>query len=286
MQDEGIVYLVGAGPGDPDLITVRGLRCLRRADVVVYDRLANPALLDEAPPWAELIFAGKAPGNHALSQEQINALLVERAQGGQVVVRLKGGDPFVFGRGGEEALACAAAGVAWEVVPGISSAIGVPARAGIPVTHRGVASSFAVVSAHGCGDHDTTDWHALASVETLVVLMGVERLGYVVARLREQGRAASTPVAIIERGTLPDERVLVGTLDSIVGQARTAAVRSPATIVIGEVVSGSRGASRRRALGRGGPPLARCAPLVAMGSVLLRFCAPPPPRLCNLPKRG
>lgn len=237
MASEGIVYLVGAGPGDPELITVRGLRCLQRSDVVVYDRLANPALLDKAPPWAERIFAGKAPGNHALRQEQINALLIERAREGQVVVRLKGGDPFVFGRGGEEAAACAAAGIRWEVVPGVSSAVGVPGRAGIPVTHRGLSRSFAVVTAHGAASREEEpNWAALAQIETVVVLMGVERLGHIVAMLARHGRPRSTPVAIIERGTLADERVVTGTLENILERAAAAALRSPATIVIGEVV--------------------------------------------------
>jgi uroporphyrin-III C-methyltransferase len=227
---------VGAGPGDPDLMTVRGLKCLQRADTVVYDRLANPTLLNEAPPTAERIFAGKAPGQHTLSQEQINRLLVDKARTGKTVVRLKGGDPFVFGRGGEEALACALAGVRWEVVPGISSAIGVPAYAGIPVTHRGVAASFAVVSAVSKDGKDTLNWEALAHLDTVVVLMGVERLPYVVTMLERAGRALNTPVAIIERGTTPEERVVTATLATIVETSHAAGIQSPATIVIGEVV--------------------------------------------------
>lgn len=238
MITAGTVYLVGAGPGDPDLITVRGLRCLQRADVVVYDRLANPALLDEAPVWAEQIFAGKGPGYKALSQDEINALLVERAHAGNVVVRLKGGDPFVFGRGGEEALACADAGIPWEVVPGISSAVGVPARAGVPVTHRGIAGSFAVVTGHRAGDNDASDgldWEALARIDTLVVLMGVGRLPHTVEKLLRHGLAPETPVTIIERGTRSDERVTSGTLATIVTRAEEEGVRPPATIVIGAV---------------------------------------------------
>jgi len=236
MAGRGIVYLIGAGPGDPDLITVRGRDCLRQADVVIYDRLVNAALLAEAPPQAETIYAGKLPGNHRLSQEAINYLLIERARAGQVVVRLKGGDPFVFGRGGEEAAACAAAGVRWEVVPGVSSAVSVPASAGIPVTHRDISGVFTVVTAHRAQDREKLNWAALAQMETLIVLMGVKRLPYVVAMLLGEGRAPDTPVAIIERGTQPDERVTTGTLADIVQQASAIGVRSPATIVIGEVV--------------------------------------------------
>lgn len=251
---EGIVYLVGAGPGDPGLITVRGLECLRRADVVVYDRLASEALLEEARSGARLIFAGKSPGRQALGQEQINRLLVEGARAGEIVVRLKGGDPFVFGRGGEEAEACARAGVRWEVVPGVSSAIGVPARAGIPLTHRGLAGSFAVVTAHrACDDDDRVDWAALARIDTVVILMGVERLARVCARLLAQGRSPATPAAVVERGTHPDERVVAGTLAEIAALAKRAGVRSPATIVIGDVVR------LREALTRGPDPRARVA---------------------------
>ncbi len=236
MTTTGKVYLIGAGPGDPELITVRGLRCLRQADVVIYDRLISEELLDEAPPEAERIFAGKAPGYRALSQDEINRLIVERAQAGQIVVRLKGGDPFVFGRGGEEAAACAAAGIPWEVIPGVTSAIGVPASAGIPVTHRGVASSFAVVTAHRADDGSDLNWAALAQIDTLIVLMGVGRLSHVTEELIKHGRSPDTPVAIIERGTYPDERVLTGTLRDIAEQAAEAHIRPPATIVIGEVV--------------------------------------------------
>jgi uroporphyrin-III C-methyltransferase/precorrin-2 dehydrogenase/sirohydrochlorin ferrochelatase len=233
----GQVYLVGAGPGDPKLITARGLEVLRRADVVIYDRLVSHALLDEAPPDAELVYAGKAPGGHCMQQEGINALLVQEARAGKTVVRLKGGDPFVFGRGVEEALACAEAGVPWEVVPGVSSVVGVTARAGIPLTTRGYGGSFAVATAHRAEDGtDPLDWGALARMDTLVVLMGVERLGEVVARLREHGRAPETPVALVENGTLPSERVVAGTLADIVERASRAWVRPPAVIVVGEVV--------------------------------------------------
>jgi len=232
----GKVFLVGAGPGDPELITVRGLRCLQRAEVVIYDRLVHPQLLDEAPAWAERIYAGKAPGRHSMPQEAIQTLLVERALAGKRVVRLKGGDPFVFGRGGEEAAACAAAGVSWEVVPGVSSAFAVPAAAAIPVTHRGTAASLAVVTAHRSKDADEADWSALARMDTLVVLMGVARLPRIVSELICHGRTEETPAAVVEHGTLADQRVISGTLADIARRAAEAQVRSPATIVIGEVV--------------------------------------------------
>jgi uroporphyrin-III C-methyltransferase len=248
----GIVYLVGAGPGDPRLITVLGLERLRRADVVVYDRLVSPQLLDEAPSRAERIFAGKAPGDHACRQDDINALLVHHARAGRIVVRLKGGDPFVFGRGAEEALACAEAGVTCEIVPGVSSAVGVPAGAGIPVTHRGVSSSFAVVTGH-CAEGDRQDWAALSRIETLVILMGLSRLPEIAAQLLFHGRSPETPAAVIASGTLPEERTVVGTLNSIAGDADRASLRSPATIVVGEVV---------RLRERLAPPLHQCPVLV------------------------
>ena len=202
---------------------------------MVYDRLANPALLSEAPVAARRVFAGKRPGRAALRQEEIDALLVRHARAGRVVVRLKGGDPFVFGRGGEEALACAAAGVDCEVVPGVTSPVAVPALAGIPLTHREVAGCFAVVPGH-CVAEDRVDWKALARIDTLVVLMGMERLGEIAMLLRRHGRLAATPVAVIERGTLPEERVVVGTLGDIAKRAEEAGLGSPATIVVGEVV--------------------------------------------------
>ncbi|HEX5386490.1 MAG TPA: siroheme synthase CysG [Gemmatimonadales bacterium] len=233
----GTVHLVGAGPGDPRLITARGLELLRRADVVVYDRLVSAELLEEAPADADLIYVGKAPGGHCMPQDGINALLISAARRGRAVVRLKGGDPFVFGRGADEALACAEAGVPWEVVPGVSSALGATASAAIPVTARGTASAFAVVTAHRAGDaDDELDWKALARIETLVILMGVERLEEVVAQLAGAGRALDTPVAIVENGTLPGERVTTGTLGDIARRARAADVRPPAVIVVGDVV--------------------------------------------------
>jgi uroporphyrin-III C-methyltransferase len=231
----GHVHLVGAGPGDPDLMTVRGLCCLRQADAVLYDRLVSREILAEASPTAELIDVGKETGHSQWGQEDINALLISLAREGRTVVRLKGGDPFVFGRGGEEALACREAGIPCEVVPGVSSAVSVPALAGIPVTHRGVAGSFAVVTGH-CMDGDRVDWPALARIDTVVVLMGLARLADLSVLLQSHGRAADTPVAVIANGSRPEVRVVVGTLGDIAARATEAGLTAPATIVIGEVV--------------------------------------------------
>jgi uroporphyrin-III C-methyltransferase len=237
-EGTGRVFLVGAGPGDPELITLKGLRRLRQADAVVYDRLVAPELVDEAPSWAERVFVGKEEGRHTLPQEEINELLIRLARSGRQVVRLKGGDPFVFGRGGEEAQACAEAGVPFEVVPGVSSAVAAPASAGIPVTHRGVASWFAVITAHGCGPaaSQLPDWRSLQAVETLVILMGVKRLPEVTRGLIESGRSPETPAAVVERGTQAGERVVTGTLETLAARAAEAEIASPATIVVGEVV--------------------------------------------------
>jgi uroporphyrinogen III methyltransferase/synthase len=230
------VYLVGAGPGDPGLLTLRGAELLGRADVVVYDRLAAPALLALAPPGAELVNAGKAPGHVDLTQEQINVVLVERGATGATVVRLKGGDPFVFGRGGEEAEVLAAAGIPFEVVPGITSAIGAPAYAGIPVTHRGVSTHFTVVTGHEDPGKDRTsiDWEALARTGgTLVLLMGARRVGEIAQRLVAGGRDASTPVAAVRYGTRPDQHTVRTTL----GEVGAAGITAPSAIVIGEVAA-------------------------------------------------
>jgi uroporphyrinogen III methyltransferase/synthase len=228
------VYLVGAGPGDPGLITVRGAELLARADVVVFDRLASPTLLSLAPAGAELISAGKAPGSVDLTQEQTNALLVEKGLTGAEVVRLKGGDPYVFGRGGEEAEALAAAGVPFEVVPGITSAIGAATYAGIPVTHRGVSTHFTVVTGHEDPTKARTDvdWSALAKVGgTLVILMGAGRIGNIAQALIDGGRDADTPVAAVRNGTRPDQSTLRATLGTIA----EVGVRSPSAIVVGGV---------------------------------------------------
>jgi uroporphyrin-III C-methyltransferase len=234
MNSAGHVALVGAGPGDPGLMTVRGLALLRRADVIVYDRLVDPRLLDEAPA-ARRVYAGKARGDHALPQEQINAILVHHARRGCRVVRLKGGDPFVFGRGSEEADALAAAGVVFEIVPGVTSAVAAPAYAGIPLTHRGVASSFTVVTGHEACYGNGVDWTRLsASTETLVILMGLGALARIARTLMLHGRAPSTPVAVVRAGTTRAQATITGRLDDI-GE-RAAAVSPPAVIVIGDVV--------------------------------------------------
>lgn len=235
MNRTGKVYLVGAGPGDPDLISVRGLRLIQQADVVVHDRLVHPNLIDCASPDAERIFVGKTPGHHVVEQELINEILVDRAQRHLMVVRLKGGDPFVFGRGGEEALALRDAGVPFEIVPGITSAVSVPAYAGIPVTHREVSPAFTVVTGHTCDTSDTVDWASLSGRGTLVILMGLSRLPQISRALIEAGRSRDTPTAVIQAGTTADQEVVVGSLHDIADRARH--LKAPATIVIGEVVS-------------------------------------------------
>jgi uroporphyrin-III C-methyltransferase / precorrin-2 dehydrogenase / sirohydrochlorin ferrochelatase len=233
------VYLVGGGPGDPDLITVRGRRLLAEAEVVVADRLAPQQLLDELHPEVELFDAAKLPRGRAAQQEEINRILVDRGRQGKVVVRLKGGDPYVFGRGFEEALACAAAGVPCTVVPGITSSISVPAVSGIPVTHRGVTHEFTVVSGHVPPSHPDSliNWDALAQLSgTLVLLMAVENLPAIAERLIEGGRAAGTPAAAIADGTLPGQRMVTSDLAGIAAEMQEAGVGAPAIVVIGNVV--------------------------------------------------
>ena len=235
----GLVSLVGGGPGDPGLVTVRGRRALAEADVVVVDKLAPRELLDELDADVLVVDAGKAPHAHNLTQDQINATIVEHALAGRRVVRLKGGDPYVFGRGGEEALACVAAGVPFEVVPGVTSAVAVPALAGIPVTHRGVTQDVAIVSAHLDPSHPgaTVDWEALAhGPGTLVLLMAVAHLERVAEELVKRGRAATTPVAVISDGTTPRQRVIVSTLAEVAADVDAARVRPPAVVVVGDVV--------------------------------------------------
>jgi uroporphyrin-III C-methyltransferase len=235
----GKVYLIGAGPGDPDLITVKGLRYLRQADIVLYDRLIDPALLAESRPGAALIFVGKGPDCHTIPQHEINKLLVSYAQQGLSVARLKGGDPFVFGRGGEEALALTQADIPFEVVPGVSSAIAVPAYAGIPVTHREYASAFTVVTGHKgrTVDSQEINWEALARLGgTLVVLMGVGSLPNFTQRLIRAGLSPDTPAAVIQEGATPRQRIVTATLATIAEMARAAGLSSPATTIIGSVV--------------------------------------------------
>lgn len=232
----GRVYLVGAGPGDPGLLTVRGLELLRAVDVVVYDELVSPAILAEASRAAIKVYVGKHAGQHCIAQEEINDALVDYARMGYDVVRLKGGDPFVFGRGGEEASVLAEASVPFEIVPGVSSAIAVPAYAGIPLTHRGYASSFAVVTGHPARNAKAVvDWAKLArAVDTLVILMGVKNLPQIVADLLRGGVSPETPAAAIRWGTTQAQESVIGTLDNIVDRA--ARLKSPAVIVLGKVV--------------------------------------------------
>jgi uroporphyrinogen III methyltransferase/synthase len=226
----GKVYLVGAGPGDPGLLTVRGLELLRSAQVIVYDQLVNPALLDEAAPTASKIFVGKQAGQHCIAQEEINSVLISYARAGDEVVRLKGGDPFVFGRGGEEAEALSEGRIPFEIVPGVSSAVAVPAYAGIPVTHRKFASSFAVVTGHEARKpNSSVDWAKLA------ILMGLSNLPIIVEKLIANGSPPQTPVAVIGSGTTIDQKIVIGSLADIVG--KSALVEPPALIVVGDVVS-------------------------------------------------
>lgn len=230
----GMVYIVGGGPGDPGLITVKGLECLRRADVVLHDRLVAQELLTEVPPHAELIDVGKQPKRHRRSQDEINTLLIEKAREGKIVVRLKGGDPFVFGRGGEECQALAEAGIRYEVVPGVSSAIAVPAYAGIPVTQRGVTTAFTVVAGHTGGSESSIDWEAISRIGTIIFLMGVEHLPEIVPQLTAYGRSPDTPAALIQEGTTMNQLIVTGTLADIVERSHD--VRPPAVLIVGEVV--------------------------------------------------
>ena len=232
----GGVWLVGAGPGDPGLVTRAGLEALRRADVVVCDALAPRALLREAPPHAEIVEAGKRAGAHAMSQRDIEALLVARARAGRRVVRLKGGDPFVFGRGGEELAACRAAGVPCAVVPGVSSALAAPAWAGIPLTHRGTASAFMVVNGRDARAGGA-NWRAAAAVDTLVLLMGAATLGECAERLLAEGRAPHTPAAAVRWGTRADQRTVHGALADIAARVAAAGLDAPLVTVVGEVAA-------------------------------------------------
>jgi uroporphyrin-III C-methyltransferase len=234
----GIVSLVGAGPGDPELLTLRAVRCLQQAEVVVYDRLIDPRMLDHAPAWAQRIFVGKAAGRASMSQRDIEAVLIEHALEGRDVVRLKGGDPFLFGRGGEEVEALAAAEIPYDVVPGVSSALAVPASAGIPVTHRRLASSVTVITGHEDPEkfESSIDWAwAARAPGTLVILMGLERVESICRRLQDEGRAAGTPAAVVSSGTLPQQRSVLSPLSELPDAVQRAGLRSPAIIVVGEV---------------------------------------------------
>jgi len=238
----GKVFLVGAGPGDPQLLTVKASALLKTAKIVVYDRLVSDQILSLVPETAEKIYVGKRTGKHVVSQEKITNLLVELALDGKTVVRLKGGDPFIFGRGGEEAEALAEHGIKFEVVPGISSSAAAPMYAGIPLTHRNFASSVAIVTGHSAVDGEKkVDWAKIAkAVDTIVVLMGIESLDTITANLLEGGLNPATPVAIIEQGTSKHQRTVTGELGTVSREAAQKKVQPPAVIVIGEVVSLSR----------------------------------------------
>lgn len=235
----GKVYLVGAGPGDPGLLTLKACDLLAASDCVVYDYLINPAILSHAPPKAEKIYVGKHTGGFSWRQEDINRLLLDKARQYKTVVRLKGGDPFVFGRGGEEALALVEAGIDWEVVPGVSAGASVAAYAGIPITHRGLGSSVTFVTGHEDPNktHSSLDWKYLAhGVDTLVFFMGVAKIGEIAGRLIEHGRRADTPVAVIRWGTYDLQQVWVSDLAGVTAMVQREKIASPALIVIGEVV--------------------------------------------------
>jgi uroporphyrin-III C-methyltransferase len=252
---QGIVSLVGAGPGDPELLTLGALRRLENADVVVHDALVSEEILAVCGPGTRRVDAGKRAGRHGPSQEWINALLVSEARKGRRVVRLKGGDPFLFGRGGEEALALTRAGIAWEIVPGVSSALAVPASAGIPLTHRGVSSSVAIVPGRLAEGAEAVDWAGLNAVQTLVVLMVGSRVAEIGAALLEAGRPASCPVAIVQRGTLPGGKTRLSTLGALARGLDRERVDTPALLVVGEVVrlAGELGGSREALLERDSP---------------------------------
>jgi len=238
-QTYGKVYLVGAGPGDPDLITVKGAKVLKNADVIVYDRLANSELLSLTSDQSEHLYVGKRPDKPSVSQSQINKILITKAREGNTVARLKGGDPFVFGRGGEECEALKAEEIPYEVVPGISSALAAPAFAGIPVTQRKVARSFSVVTGHTIKNTETfANWEHLVHADTLVVLMGMRSLPKIANLLISHGRDANTPVGVIQRATYDAQKIVLGTLETIAEKSES--LSSPGTIVIGELAAKSK----------------------------------------------
>ncbi|MBP1963169.1 uroporphyrinogen-III C-methyltransferase [Paenibacillus aceris] len=237
--NKGIVFFVGAGPGDPDLITVKGLKCIQVADVIVYDRLANPELLNAARKDAEFIYCGKQPNHHSIQQEQINEIIVSKALEGKTVTRLKGGDPCVFGRVGEEAEKLDQQGICFEIVPGITAGIAAPAYAGIPVTHRNVASTFAMVTGHLCNDNTISPdkWKALATgIDTVAFYMGMGNISNICNQLIHYGRNPDTPVAIVSWGTTEDQRTIISSLNTIEKTLQEQHISSPAIILVGEVV--------------------------------------------------
>ena len=234
------VWLIGAGPGDPGLISVKGLKYLQQADVVIYDRLVNEKLLNNAKKDAEIIYVGKEANLHSVPQDKINEILVQKAKENKIVVRLKGGDPFIFGRGGEECLALAENGIEFEVVPGITAAIGASAYAGIPLTHRTINSTLAFITGHEDPTKETSSiaWDKISTgIETIVFFMGVKNLPKIVNNLIENGRDKNTPVAVIHAGTLPDQKVVKGTLETIVATSRHANIKPPSLIIVGDVVN-------------------------------------------------
>jgi uroporphyrin-III C-methyltransferase len=232
----GIVYLVGGGPGDPELLTLKGRRCIEEADVVVYDALVDKRLLEHMRPGALALYAGKRDGRHSRPQEEINDLLVRHARAGQVVTRLKGGDPFLFGRGGEEALALRAAGIPFEIVPGVSAGLAVPAYAGIPLTHRAFGPDVTFVTGHECGPGSRLDWDRLARASTLVIFMGLASLPGLVARLLDAGRDPATPAAVIASGTTERQATVTAPLAGLPDAVRRRGLAPPALVVVGDVV--------------------------------------------------
>lgn len=238
-MNKGKVYIVGAGPGDPKLITVYGLECIQKADVIAYDRLINRELLNHAKIGAELIYCGKEPGKHALIQEQIHELLVEKALEGKIVTRLKGGDPFVFGRGAEEASVLAKYNIPYKIVPGITAGIAAPLYAGIPVTYRNLATSFAIVTGHGRAykKEEKIQWEALAKgIDTIAFYMGVGNLSYICKQLIEYGKDPNTPVAVIQWATYQKQKTITGDLASIEQRVKIENITHPAIILVGDVV--------------------------------------------------
>ena len=234
----GSVYIVGAGPGDPKLLTIRGLECIQQADVILYDRLVNIELLKHAKAGAELLYCGKEPGKHAMIQEEIHRVLVEQANLGKQVLRLKGGDPFVFGRGAEEAAVLRQARIPFEIVPGITAGIAAPAYAGIPVTHRDHAASFAIVPGHGRAEkgQDFLNWSALAQIDTVAFYMSVGNIEHITKSLMTNGKSETTPVAVIEWGTTENQRTITGTLVTIAQEIKHHQITNPSMILVGDVV--------------------------------------------------
>lgn len=235
----GFVYLVGAGPGDPKLLTLRGLECIQQADVILYDRLVNTELLTHRKTGAELIYCGKEPGKHGLIQDEIHRLLVEQAKLGKQVLRLKGGDPFVFGRGAEEAAILRQVDIPFEIVPGITAGIAAPAYAGIPVTHRDHAASFTIVTGHRRmnQEQDFLNWPALAQMDTVAFYMGIGNIAYIAKSLITYGKEAITPVAVIEWGTTKNQRTIIGNLSTIAQEIQTHRITNPSMILVGDVVN-------------------------------------------------